>query len=186
MSVTPKLTTIAACRVAELNRDRFNEYVASGSFRCAPPTVPGRARLFTPDDLLALVLFKQLMDDEVSPARAGSIACMVAKEAAACPDEAGIAFLETFIGVKRTMPASQLTPASEWPNVLDSGSMIRKVSIFNVHDLRIRIAHRIEEERSIIGPDDDTADPVREARERYHNGLITRDEFLSIVEQPSE
>lgn len=155
MSNSPKLTTKAACRVAGLHRDRFNEYVAVGAFGCAPPTVPGRARLFTPDDMLALVLFKQLMDDHVSPERAGATACYVAKEAREHPAEPAIAFLETFVGTKRALPASQVPPPSEWPSILDGGSPIRKVSIFNIDDLRARVDQGIEEERSIIGPDDE-------------------------------
>ena len=74
----PKLTTKAACRVARIDRDRLNEHIAAGVYNCAPETIPGRARLFEPNDMIGLWLFRELMDDGFDARNAGKIACAIA------------------------------------------------------------------------------------------------------------
>jgi hypothetical protein len=153
--MTPKLTTVAACRVAGLDRQRFNEHVSTGDFPCAPATVPGRSRLFDPDDMIALRLFRELMDEGVSAKRAGVIACEVASMARQLPSAGTISFVDFFIGSGHAM-ATDLVPApSDWDKVLVSGRDIRKVTTFRIGKLRELIEHYTDEERSIIGPDDE-------------------------------
>ncbi len=155
MSVAPKLTTIAACRVAGLHRDRFNEHVAAGHFGCAPATIPGRARLFEPHDMIALVLFRELMEDGLDARKAGRIACVVAASAREKPAAANISYLEYSFGDGGyAAPVDELPPPSEWRDRRFSGREIRKVTTFRIDRLRDLIAQGIEEERSIIGPDD--------------------------------
>ncbi|QCO15536.1 hypothetical protein D3869_10005 [Azospirillum brasilense] len=156
MTTIPKLTTVAACRVARIDRDRFNEHVAAGRFRCAPCTVPGRARLFDPDDMIALWLFRDLMDDGYEATKAGYIACEVADAARRHPEARTISFVEDYFEPRggRAFPAEQVPAASEWDQVLFSGTDIRKVTTFNIGKLRALIAHYTEEERSIIGERD--------------------------------
>jgi hypothetical protein len=156
MSANPKLTTTAACRVARIDRDRFNEHVAAGRFPCAPRTVPGRARFFDPDDMIALWLFRELMDDGFDAARAGAIACEVATAARAHPNEPAIAYVEDYFvpPTGTAFPVSMVPDPSEWDSTLFSGTDIRKVTIFRISKMRQLIAHYTEEERSIIGPDD--------------------------------
>jgi hypothetical protein len=149
-----KLTTLAACRVANLDRQRFNEYAALREYPCAPATIPGRARLFDPNDMLGLVLFKRLMDDGMSPAPAGRIACAVVSAAKEYPEEQSIAFVETFVGTGYAYPVNQVPAAEDWGSKLFSGSTIAKVITFNVGHYRKIIAHQTEVERHIIGQDD--------------------------------
>ena len=162
MSIIPKLTTVAACRVARIDRDRFNEHVAAGRFPCAPDTVPGRARLFDPDDMIALWLFREIMDDGFDASRAGSIACAVADAARRNPDARAISYVQDYfrdvvsgISRGRAFPADDVPSASEWDQVLFNGTDIRKVTTFRIGKLREMIAHYTEEERSIIGPNDE-------------------------------
>lgn len=156
MLATPKLTTTAACRVARIDRDRFNEHVAAGRFPCAPQTVPGRARFFDPNDMIALWLFRELMDDGFDAAHAGHIACEVATAARAYPDERAIAYVEGYFSPSTgtAVPAANVPDPSQWDSTTFSGTDIRKVTIFRIGKLRQLIAHYTEEERSIIGPDD--------------------------------
>jgi hypothetical protein len=147
----PKLTTVAACRVAHLDRQRFNEYVSTGDYPCAPRTVPGRSRLFDPDDMLALCLFKRLMDDGLSPGKAGQIACAISTQARIQPDAEMLHYRQAFIGSATVYEGGH-------PNSLAmeaDGTTTYKVTTFNIAQLRKIIAHGIEEERSIIGPDDE-------------------------------
>lgn len=64
-----------AADIANIDRQRFNEAVAEGFYPCAPRTVPGRARTFGLNDLLALKLYGQLLSEGVTPRKAGAAAC---------------------------------------------------------------------------------------------------------------
>jgi len=154
MTTRPLLTTVAACRVAGIDRDRFNEHVAAGRFGCAPATVPGRSRLFDPDDVLALHLFRDLMDDGFDATRAARIACEVAQVAKLNPDERAISYVETFFSGGSAHPTSAVPDASQWDHVLFSGRDVRKVATFRIGKLREMIAHFTEEERNFIGADE--------------------------------
>lgn len=152
----PKLTTKAACRVVEIDRDRFNEHVAAGRFRCAPDTVPGRARLFDPNDMIALWLFKDLMDDGYEAWKAGVVACKVAEAARANPDSATISYVYDFNLPRggRAFPSADVPASNSWQERTFSGSVIRAVTTFNIAELRRIISERTDAERSIIGEDD--------------------------------
>ncbi|MCS0494350.1 hypothetical protein NVS89_04515 [Ancylobacter sp. MQZ15Z-1] len=154
MSIVPKLTTVAACRVVGIDRDRFNEHVAAGRFDCAPATIPGRARLFDPDDMISLCLFRDLMNDGLDAAHAGYIACAVGRAARANPDAKAICFVRGDNGRGSTTLPENIPPVDEWETFRFSGTRIRNVTTYNVHDMRERIAHGTDEERSIIGPED--------------------------------
>jgi hypothetical protein len=155
MTIRPKLTTKSACRVARIDRDRFNEHVAAGRFPCAPNTVPGRARLFDPDDMIGLWLFRELMEDGFEPAKAGEIACEVANAARRYPDASTISYVQDYFGNGgRAFPSDAVPAPSEWDNVLFSGTDIRKVTTYRIGKLRKLIAHYTAEENSIIGEDD--------------------------------
>lgn len=156
MAVVPKLTTVAACRVARIKRDRFNEFVAAGQFNCAPGTIPGRSRLFDPDDMIALWLFRELMDDGFDARMAGDIACKVAFLARFNPDARAISYVQDYHGHDGEACLAERVPdPSKWDSVALSGKGIRKVTTFRISKLREMIAHYTEEERSIIGADDE-------------------------------
>lgn len=152
---TPRLTTKAACRVANIDRNRFNEHVHAGNYKCAPSTVAGRARLFDVHDLIGLKLFVQLMADGKVPETAGDIACQVADAAKRNPDAKIIAYARTYASSPIAMPVTELPPPAEWDGHLLSGCTIRTVDCFNVGQLRRIVEHGIEDERSIIGADDE-------------------------------
>lgn len=184
MTFRPKLTTVAACRVAGIDRNRFNEHVAANNFTCAPPTTSGRARLFDPDDMIALRLFNDLMKDGFTPKRAGEIACEVAQAAKLSPEASTISYVESFFRGGSAHPSDSVPNSSEWDKVLFSGTDIRKVTTFRIGKLREIIAHYTEEERSIIGPDDGEPDSsdrsgLREARSLFVEGIIN-------IEPPTE
>lgn len=138
-----KMTTVDACRKAGISRERFNEHVANGHFPCAPATVPGRARFFDPDDMVALWLFSDLLEsDNISAAKAGQIACAMAAAAKENRDAAVISYVETYAGSASAHPASDVPSPDEWDRVTFSGSEIRKVTTFNIALIRTLIAPR--------------------------------------------
>jgi|HigsolmetaAR206D_1030411.scaffolds.fasta_scaffold13216_2 hypothetical protein len=157
MAIVPRLTTAAACRVARIDRDRLNEHIAAGRFPCAPETIPGRARLFDPDDMIALWLFREFMEDGLDAARAGQMACKIAQAARDYPDATAIAFVEDYFDGRggTALPADRIPPVSEWDTFTIGGSDIRKVTTYRVGKLRKMIAHYTEKERAVIGERDE-------------------------------
>ncbi|MEA3540537.1 MAG: hypothetical protein U9R77_00270 [Pseudomonadota bacterium] len=152
--IKPRLTTKAACRIVGLDRDRFNEHVAAGNFQCAPATVPGRARLFDPDDMIALYLFKEFLDEGTDAKTAGAMACEIALCAKLNPDEPTISLVYTYFTRFTAYPTSAVPTPDQWDTVLLSGTDIRKVLTYRIGKLRQMIAHYTEVERNTIGEDD--------------------------------
>ena len=151
-----KLTTAAACRVAGIDRDRFNEHVAAGRFPCAPSTIPGRTRLFNAEDMIALRIFREEMDEGRDAISAGLIACAVANAARQHPEARTISFVQSYFDKMggHAFPADQVPGAAEWDNVIFSGTDIRKVTTYRIGKMRELIAHYIEDERNTIGERD--------------------------------
>lgn len=154
--IKPKLTTAAACRVARIDRDRFNEHVAADRFGCAPDTIPGRTRLFDQDDMIALWLFREEMEEGRDAITAGLIACAVANAARQHPEARAISYVRDYFGPSRghAFPADDVPAHSEWDEVLFSGTDIRKVTTYRIGKLRDLIAHGTEEERATVGERD--------------------------------
>lgn len=161
MTAIPKLTTVVACRVAGIDRDRFNEHVAAGRFPCAPDTSKGRVRLFDPNDMIALSLFSELLKDEMPAHVAGHMACEVAAAARQYPEARAISYIratmvESGFSLDRTaIPADQVPDPSTWNKKPFQDNLIERVTTYNVWQLRQRIAHKTEEERAIIGGEGD-------------------------------
>lgn len=154
-SFTPKLTTIAACEVARIDRDRFNEHVAAGNFPCAPETTAGKARAFDPGDTLALSLFKRFMDDGIAGARAGHMACSIARLAKQYPDARIIAYvLDYFNGPGIAYLPEDVPTPDKWDTAFLSGTDIREVRYYRIGKERDMIAHYTAEQAAIYGPRD--------------------------------
>ncbi len=155
-----KLSTKAACRVARMDRDRLNEHISDGRFACAPETVPGRARHFDPDDILALWYFRELMDDGLDAKNAGRMACEIARVAGEHPEERVICYVQTFFGARGTaMLPQDVPPVTDWDSekgLVGFGHQtdIRKVTTFRVGKTRELIAHYTAEELSYRGEED--------------------------------
>jgi hypothetical protein len=146
MEIVPKLTTTLACRVARIDRDRFNEAVASGHFNCAPETTPGRARIFHPEDMIALWLYRELLDDGYRKDFAGQMACAVSSAARRNPNAPTITFLQGYFGpgVGEAVTADRVPNAETWSQANFDGTDIRKTTTFNIQKLRELISFRTE------------------------------------------
>ncbi len=81
-----RATTALAADIARLDRQRFNEAVASGFYPCAPATIPGRARSFGLNDLIALRVYQHLIVEGMLPRHAGHFACGLLGFLEECPD----------------------------------------------------------------------------------------------------
>lgn len=156
MTQTLKLTTTLACEIAQIDRDRFNEDVAAGHFKCAPETIPGRSRILDLYDTIALKFYSELLTSGATKQRAGRVACAVAKAARESPDEPVISYVEDYFLPPRgkAIPASTLGPRNKMSDEIYRSSNIRCVTDFNVAYTKTFIIHHVEEERSIVGSRD--------------------------------
>lgn len=182
---TPRLTTKAACRVAGIDRDRFNEAVARGDYPCAPPTVPGRARFFDSDALIALRLFREFTEEGMEAKRAGALACAIAECARSNPEARAISVVYNYFGPHTfsVHPSDEVPTADKWDSVHFSGTDIRKVLTYRIGKLREMLDHYVKEESSIIGDDDD--DPnvlaIKDLTHRWNSGLMTAHEYAEAM-----
>ncbi|MEK4034288.1 hypothetical protein WOC76_12480 [Methylocystis sp. IM3] len=81
--------TSIALRVAGLDRIKFNLIVHSGFYECAPETTEGSARLFEENDVVALVVFGDLLGVGILPRFAGPMACELRELLEAAPGFGG-------------------------------------------------------------------------------------------------
>jgi hypothetical protein len=163
----PRLTTKLACNVVRRNSkldrtlaerftaDRLNEAIAAGDFPCAPETVRGRSRYFEPDDMTALWLFLELMDDGFRPDAAGRIACAVANVARAYPDAPAVTYVrDYFTGHGAAYPAFVVPESKDWNSVYFGGTDIRSAMTFRISKTRDLIAYYTNEATSEYGEED--------------------------------
>jgi vacuolar-type H+-ATPase subunit I/STV1 len=68
-----------ACRIAGIDRDRFNEAVARGDYPCAPDAIAGQTRTFSIHDVVGLFVYGILVKDGTAAKQAGQIACEVSR-----------------------------------------------------------------------------------------------------------
>lgn len=80
-----KLKTVEACRIARMDRQRFNEFVSDEVYLCAPATEPGRARSFDEIDVMALFIFQQELDKRRTKHEAANVACTILEALRANP-----------------------------------------------------------------------------------------------------
>lgn len=144
-----KLTTVAACRVVNLDRQRLNEFIANGDYTCAPDTSPGRARLFTEDDLIALFVFAREVERGMKPLIAGRLAQNVRETLSERPGAETAKTVGRIVGPHFERTGPTITASS------DVGRLIFNVIEYNLAGIRKLVAEGVEEERQIIGPEDE-------------------------------
>lgn len=76
-----KIRAPLACRIARVDRDRFNEAVARGEYPNPPAAGPGRPRPFLIPDVVGLFVWGRLLERGLSPSAAGHYASEVARRA---------------------------------------------------------------------------------------------------------
>ncbi|MEI6485473.1 MAG: hypothetical protein WCO11_04325 [Sphingomonadales bacterium] len=145
-----RLTTVAACRVARIDRQRLNEMISQGDYRCAPETVPGRSRLFDEADLIALFVFARLVEDEVRPSRAGFLAFRILDGLRADPEANEITIFHAMNnGMVRNINKPDSTAGLHL-----SGMAALFTQTFNIETIRQIVRQGIDEERGVIGEED--------------------------------
>lgn len=158
MSSPRRLRQRAACRVAgfpgEAGSDRFNEYVSAGHFECAPATVPGRARLFTEDDAVALYYFSWLLHEcGWAPRQAGREACLIRDGLRTYPDAENLSVIVPHLGSSHIAAPGDAAIADPH-NHITGGVSIKATRTYNVGHARALIAHGFDLEFNTAGEED--------------------------------
>lgn len=86
-----QVSTRVACRIASIDRFRFNEAVHAGSYPNPPPTTKGAARTFDEDAVLKLTIYSLLVGGEgLNAKQAGLIADLAATLSSGDRDETAV------------------------------------------------------------------------------------------------
>ncbi len=156
--------TKLAMEIAGMNPLRFNDIVAAGHYRCAPPASPGKARRFREADLIGLYWFQRMVDQGMTVKVAGDIACRLVdylQEHAALDglySEARIAFVECTSGSFFTHASKlqkDLSEAAAGPLVSPHHGFALRTTIFELAYVRQLIAEKIEEWDNAAGDEDE-------------------------------
>ncbi|QIB32671.1 hypothetical protein [Ancylobacter pratisalsi] len=154
-----RATTALAAEIARIDRQRFNEAVASGLYTCAPETVAGRARSFGLVDLVVLFIYGRLLDEGITPRHAGAAACRLLTYFQEMP-LVGEEWMKLDHIVYVVFEGQPLTSAWRQSGALDRGAVLlggREVLSerkWNLKLIRERISARLreEDEERVIGP----------------------------------
>ncbi|MEM6413184.1 MAG: hypothetical protein AAF720_00820 [Pseudomonadota bacterium] len=98
------LSSKLACRVAGIDRDRFNEAICTGQYLCAPRVVRGGTRRFNREDTIALCVYGHLIRNQTGREVAGKIANCVRSRLQTEPELKRISVHISDAHIKETEP----------------------------------------------------------------------------------
>lgn len=143
-----KARTKLACEIARIDPARFNEAVHFNKYHCAPSTSPGSARVFTEDDIVALMIYRQMLDAGMSSEKAGAYACEALARFRDKPEVEVVSYMVSSIGFAG-MLVGAINPESKYGAFSDKAFSIS----FYIKELRAYVREQLEYERSILGED---------------------------------
>lgn len=138
-----------ACRIALIDPDRFNEAVAAGNFPCAPPTRAGAARIFDVEDIVVLRVYALLMEEGVTPSKAGPLACGLRDLLREHPNAERVTQVKLGAGSDMWLLREHVEPDAE----VMGGSEIVSLREWRLRFMRQRIEHELREADGIVGED---------------------------------
>lgn len=141
----------SACRIAQIEHQRFNEAVAAGHYPCAPEVARGSTRLFSYSDLIALFFYGRLLEQGWPPRIAGQYACRILDALKRSPEEKAVMVIYTTANGFTSLAESQL---SEPPRVGTGSALVLQRFSFDIENARQIIDREIDEETSIVGEDE--------------------------------
>lgn len=155
-----KFRTKAACRIARINPQRFNEDVAAGLYPCAPPTRAGVSRAFDKADLCGLTLYYHLTNvyspNQFSKSIAASYACQVIDAVHEMDRNGGDRADFPLNGFNDTYSLREATDAPSFgrDNGHTVGSAFAATMCFDLRSIVEYVEKRMEEEAQILGEED--------------------------------
>lgn len=147
--------TAAACRIAHLDRQKFNDLMASGDYPCAPQTTPGVPRVFEIPDLIGLFVYARLTGEYNKTSKQASIiACRVVNQLHSKPDATHVLMSYSIAGAVFVSATSQPKKDCNPFANSDGSQMLLFSEIWNIQNVRQLVSEALEEELRVIGNDD--------------------------------
>lgn len=143
-----KARTKLACEIARIDPARFNEAVHFNKYHCAPSTSPGSARVFTEDDIVALMIYRQMLDAGMSSEKAGAYACEALARFRDKQEVEVVSYVVSTTGFAG-MFVGAVRPEGKYGAFADKAFSLS----FYVNELRAYVRQCLEYERSILGED---------------------------------
>ena len=147
--------TRAACRIADIDPQRFNEDVAAGDYPCAPSTRSGVSRVFDETDIVGLFIYSRLTRRpepyRLSKKLAASVAQGVMGKLRESPDTDPARVDFPFDDAGYCMGAREGDPPSF---VTPEGIHVATTVCFDVKRIREFVRQRVVDEANILGEED--------------------------------
>lgn len=139
-----------AAEIAGIDIKQFNDAVADGFYPCAPQTMRGKSRVFDVNDILALFIYRDLINQGMVPRHAGDYACGMRRLLQEHPEAKSVVFIKTSLGSPHWVLREDFNPdATHF-----SGLEITYVHIWHLENRRNGIIHQLEETANILGSSD--------------------------------
>lgn len=103
MVPTLRIRAPLACRMVRFDRDRLNEASARGETPFLPSALPGRTRLLTIPEVVALFIYARLVESDVGSKTAGRVATDVveiARSIAGHEADVGVSIMHSLTGYR--------------------------------------------------------------------------------------
>lgn len=149
--------TAAACRIARLERKKFDAVMASGEYNCAPIAPQGMPRIFEIPDLISLYLFTRLIERGRTVKQAALVACQTNSQmknatnnGLALPNHVAIAY--DMIGNSFVTVGDEANPKASGAG---TGYPMLWSEMWNIANIKAEIDKGLAEENRIAGSADD-------------------------------
>lgn len=155
--MTQKFRTQPACRIANIDRDRFNEAVAAGNYPCAPKVARGATRVFDEIDLVALFIYGRMIEQDIQPNKAGPLVCQIVQclreNSTKGIDEEKVVVAATTSGAHYAFAGSHIQ--SGLRSISGMPGLVFLRYDFDIGNILGLIRKEIAEELSVIGQEDE-------------------------------
>lgn len=147
--------TAAACRIARIERSKFNDAMASGEYTCAPSAQPGYPRIFELHDLIGLFLFARLIERGRTVKQAAFVTCQIVSQLKNAVHNGSE--MPTHVGIAYDMIGNSYTARGEdvKPDASHAGAAIPVLwtEMWHVAALRAEVEKGLALEGRIAGSD---------------------------------
>lgn len=142
-----KARTALAAEIAGINPLRLNEAVSAGFYPCAPETRAGAARVFDVNDLVALTVYRHLLDEGMTQRAAGPVACGLRELLRREPDALVARWVKTAFGDDGWCSESGFSPGDDF----FLGGDVVSFREWRLGMIKARIVHKLQAAAKVVG-----------------------------------
>ena len=151
-----KVSSTFATEIADVDKLRFNEAVASGLYPCAPATKAGAVRYFDLNDIIVLTVYRHLLHEGTLPRSAGPMACGLLDLLRQFPEAERVVWVKSSMGSDGWFLVKDFDRDAE---IMPGGTDVVSFREWRLKFMRERISFKMEESAKLIAhPADKTAE----------------------------